>query len=172
LTWQVRKTRFAALTDRAAWRRLVRGIALLFLLTHQAWAGIICHCEPDDAAQMAHACCLAAQHSDPAVNNEPANEAVHSPAACAEKGAPGTDNRPSDDQLCTTPQIATACCHAAPSAEVQGITTPSKNTESVVSTQPLVNLDAQAVSAALYQQNSHQPHRTRPLYLSFSCFLI
>jgi len=169
LTRQVTKAGFASLTSRVAWRRRAHGIAIGVLLTHQAWAGIICHCQHENGAQqdsqIAHACCVSAHHSDSATT-EQAGETAHLSTSCSEEGVPGTD-----DQLGALPQGALVCCRASPRAEAQGITIPSQDSESIVTTQQFVSFDALAVSVPTYQ-NSHQPHRTRPLYLSFSCFLI
>ena len=168
MTWQVTKTGFASLTSRAAWRRLAQGIAILFMLTHQAWAGIVCHCLREDDAQMVPACCLAAHHSGSAVSTEQAGEATQ--ASCSEDGALGTDDRCSDDQSGTLPQGAMVCCHDAPQAE-QNATISLQEPAPVISTQSLVSFDGQSVPVFIHY-NFHQLYRTQPLYLSFSCFLI
>jgi len=168
--WQVTKAGFASLTSRVAWRRLAHGVAIVFFLTHQAWAGVICHCQHENGAQqglqIAHAFCLSAHHPGSASSTQQAGETSHLSASCSEEGAPGTD-----DQLGALPQSAMVCCHPAPQAEVQGITIPLQDPESIVTTQQFVSLDALAVSVPTYQ-NSDQPHYTRPLYLSLSCLLI
>ena len=166
LTRQVTKAGFASLTSRFIWRRLAQGIAIMFLLTQPAWAGIGCHCQHENEAQqvsqMAHACCPTGHHSGHAVGTEHASEATNSPASCSEEGEIS-----SDDQLGTT----MVCCHATPQSEAQGVTIPSQDPVPVINAQPLVCPGAPAVSTPTYH-NFHQLNRTRPLYLSFSCFLI
>jgi hypothetical protein len=172
LMWRVTKAGFASLTSQVAWRRLAHGVAILFLFTHQGWTGIVCdfHHEGDaqHVSQMAHACF--SHHSGSAVSAEHANEAVHSSASCSEEGAPGTAGQRSDDQLDTLLQGAAMCCHAAPQTE-QNATLSAQVPGPVVSTQPLGSLDGQSVSVPA-RHNYPQLYPTRPLYLSFSCFLI
>ena len=172
MTWQMTKIGFASLTSRGAWRRLAQGIAILFMLTHQAWAGMVCHCQNENDAQqssqIAHACCLAAHHSGSAVSAEQAGEATQ--ASRLEEGALGTDDRCSDDQSGTLSQGAMVCCHDAPQAE-QNATISLQAPAPVVSTQSLVSLDGQAVPVFIHY-NFHQLYRTPPLYLSFCSFLI
>lgn len=62
------------------------------------------------------------------------------------------------------------CCNAAPQSELQ-ITISSQEPEPVVCPQAPGSADILAVSAHRYH-NFRQLHRTRPLYLSLSCFLI
>ncbi len=172
MTWQVTKAGFASLTSRAAWQRLAQGIAILFMLTHQAWAGIVCHCQNENDAQqgsqIAHACCLAAHHSGSAVSTEQAGETTQ--ASYSEEGALGTDDQCTDNQSGTLPRGAMVCCHDAPQAEQNAIIS-LQEPAPVVSTQPLVSLDDQSVSDFIHC-NFHPLYRTKPLYLSFSCFLI
>ena len=153
------------MTSRTAWRRLAQGIAILFLLTHQGWDGIVCHCRQEDDAQMAHACCLAAHHSGSAVSTEQMGEVTHESAPCSEEGAPGND-----DQFGALPQSAMVCCHDAPQAE-QNAAISLQETAPVVSTQPLVSLYSSSDGVFIPYQ-FHQLYRTRPLYLSISCLLI
>lgn len=170
--WPVTKAGFSSLTSRVAWWRLTRWLVVLCLFTQQAWAGIVCNCQHDNDTQMTHACCPTAHQSDSAASAEQASEATHSSSSCSGAGAPGAEKQPAEEQLGAAPQVAMLCCHATPPAEVQGLTTPAPHPTAIVSAQPLINLDALPVSVSTYQQNSHQPHRTRPLYLSISCFLI
>lgn len=176
LTWQKAKTGFAYLTSRDAWRRLAQGMAIVFLLTHQAWGGIICHCQHEDSTQQisqtAHACCHDGHHSGVAEGVPSVSEPVHSPASCSEESTPGSAvGQRSEGQLGALPQGEMVCCQAAPQAEVQGITIPSQDPVPVINTQPSVKLAAPAAFVPTYQ-NFHQLHRARPLYLSISCFLI
>lgn len=170
------KTGFAYLTSRAAWRRLVQGMAIVFLLTHQAWGGIICHCQHEDRthriSQTAHACCHDGHHSGVAEGAQSFGEPTHSPASCSEESTPGSaTDCESEGQLGAAPQGEMVCCHAAPQAEVQGITTPSQDPVPAINTQPSVKHAAPAAFAPTYQ-NFHQLRHARPLYLSISCFLI
>lgn len=166
MNWQVTKAGFANLTSRVAWRRLAQGIAILFLLTHQAWAGIICHCQNENNAQQGsqidHACCPAGQHSGSAVSTEQ--------AGCPEEGALDTDDQCSDGQSGTLLQGAMVCCHEAPQAE-QNTAISLQAPAPVVSNQPLVSIDDQPISDFI-PYKLHQLYRTPPLYLSFCCFLI
>jgi len=167
----VTKAGFASLTSRAAWQRLAQGIAILFMLTHQAWAGIVCHCQKENNAQqglqIAHACCFA-HHSGSAVSIEQAGESTQT--SCPKEEALDTNHQCSDDQSGTLPQGAMVCCHEAPQAEKNAAISLQQPVP-VVSIQPLVSHDGQSVSDFI-PYNFHQLYRTRPLYLSFSCFLI
>lgn len=151
-------------------------MAIVFLLTHQAWGGIICHCQHENSSQQisqsAHACCHEGHHSGVAEGTQPVSEQAHSSASCSEERAPGSAaDRESEGQLGALPQGEMVCCHAAPQAEVQGITIPSQDPVSAINTQPSVKLAAPAAFVPTYQ-DFHQLHRARPLYLSISCFLI
>lgn len=166
------KTGFVNLTSRVAWRRLAQGVAILFLLTHQAWAGIICLCQNENDAQqdsqMAHACCPAAHHSGSGVSTEEAGESTQT--SCPEEGALGIDDQCSDGQSGTLLQGAMVCCHETPQAEKNAAIS-LQQPAPVVNTQPLVSHDDQSVSDFI-PYKLHQLYRTPPLYLSFCCFLI
>lgn len=170
MTWQVAKTGFATLTSRFFWRGLAQGIAILFVFTQQAWADIVCHCQHENevrqVSQMAHACCRTRHHSEQAVGTEHASEATNSPTSCSEERELGTD-----DQSGALSQGTMVCCYATPQAEAQGSTVPLQDPVPVINAQPLLYPGASAVSTPIYH-NFHQLNRTRPLYLSFSCFLI
>ncbi len=172
MTWHVTKAGFASLTSRAAWQRLAQGFAILFMLTHQAWAGIVCHCQKENDAQqgsqISHACCLAMHHSGSAVSTEQAGESTQT--SCPEEGALDTDDQYPDGQSGILPQGAMVCCHEAPQAEKNAMIS-LQQPAPVVNIQPLVSHDGQSVSDFI-PYNFHQLYRTRPLYLSFSCFLI
>jgi hypothetical protein len=170
MMWQVTKVGFASLTSRVAWRKLAQGIAILFLFTHQAWAGIVCHCQHENGAQMSHACCRAEHHSGSAVNIEQVGETSHSPVSCSEAGAPGIESQSSINQFGALSQSAMICCHDALQAE-QNATISLKEPAPVIGTQPLVSPGSQAGTVFIHY-NFHQLYRTRPLYLSFSCLLI
>ena len=169
---QVAKARFAPLTSRTTWRRLAQGVAILLLLTHQAWAGVVCICQHNDglqqAAQMAHVCSAARHHSD--VRAEHTGEVADSSAAYSEEGAPGTDDRCSGNQSCTLLQGAMVCCPDVPQAE-QNATISLQKPAPVISNRSLVSIKGQSVPVFIHY-NFHQLYRTQPLYLSFSCFLI
>lgn len=176
MTWQKAKTGIAYLTSRFAWRRLVRSMAIVFLLTHQAWGGIICHCQHEDStpqvSQSAHACSPEGHHSGVGEGAQPVSEQAPSTASCSEERVPGSAaDRESEEQLGALSQGEMVCRHAALQAEVQGITIPSQDPVPVINTHLPVKLAAPAAFVPTYQ-DIHQLHRARPLYLSISCFLI
>lgn len=175
MTWQMAKAGFASLTRRVGWRRLAQGVVILFLLTHQAWAGAICHCQGENGSeqdlQMAHACCAAAHHADFHENQEQAAEIALTPATGSGERTHATDGQHLDYGCNELESAAIECCQAESQLAVQGISIPSQNTESIVISPAFVSLGALTISIPIHQ-NAYLPHRTRPLYLSFSCLLI
>lgn len=171
MTWQAAKAGFSLDISQIDWRRLVQVIALLFLLTQQAWAGLLCHCQHEDEGQMSHACCLTAHHCASAEAAECAGEPAHAESSCADE-TESADQILSADNSCTAPQpaMANCCCDAAPQTEPQAITSVRESVP-VDSHQSFVSIEWQIASATMYY-NPHPPNRTRPLYLSFRCFLI
>src|SRR5262249_25519024 len=172
---QITKARFAALTGPVARRRLACGIVILFLLMHQAWAGIVCQCHHEESAQqasqMAHSCCQASRHSGSVMGTDCGCEAAHSSPSCGEEGGAGIENQHAGDQFGALAQGVTACCHSAPQTDAQEITIPLQDHMPVINTRLLIDFEATA-SFATTHLNFHQLCCTRPLYLSFSCFLI
>jgi hypothetical protein len=68
------------------------------------------------------------------------------------------------------PHSAMVCCHDTPQAEQNAAISRHKNSE-FVNVQPLVSVGG-LLDPVFIPYKSHQFYRTRPLYLSLSCFLI
>ena len=172
MTWQTAKAGFSLSTGQIAWRRLAKVIALTLLLTQQAWAGLICHCQQqnDDAAQMSHACCSTSHHCPFAQAAESARESADSDNSGAEEAGP-------DDALLTPAKacgaaqpLITICCQDTPQTEQQALTS-TQGPVSVAHHQSLISSGWQTNQNSTFY-NQQQPTHTRPLYLSLSCFLI
>jgi hypothetical protein len=146
---------------RATSRALMRGIALLLLLTHSSWAGIICSCSHQD--EFEHSCCYTAQHDDKTI--EAGQEADTHSSHCT------IEEMPAPAQLDNQPQSVTVCCYPGQQASAQTIAISSTKELSVENTQLPIQIGAQAVIAS--ESIYIYPHRhSRPLYLAFSCWLI
>ena len=85
----------------------MRGILLSLLFTHQAWAGIICHCALKSESQ--HVCCQTAHHS-PSLAGAEADTRHSTPCSGESEQLPG-------DQRKGAPQGEEACCYVSPQAE-------------------------------------------------------
>jgi len=149
---------------RATMRALMRGVVLLLLFTHQSWASIICGCNHSDESD--HACCHTAQHDNPAVEAHRQGSDVHSSSHCAGEEMPAPDT-----QFDNSPQSAMMCCHSSPQTDAQGVAVTSANPAPVENTPPLIHIGAQTIAAPV-SINIHPQRHKRPLYLSFSCWLI
>src|SRR5262245_22890270 len=118
------KVVFGSKTSRNAWLRLTRGITIVFLLTHQTWAGILCHCLYENtaqhASQMAHSCCPLAHHSSSGTSTECAGESADS--SPTEELTPGADHQLCGNQFGALSQNVRACCHSAPQTDAQEMT--------------------------------------------------
>jgi hypothetical protein len=171
LTRQTAKMGLSFGKSQIAWRKLARVSLLLLLLTQQAWGGLICHCQPAEAAQLAtqmsHACCPASRHC---ASTEDTEYAGDSESPHSEKAEPAKALLSSDNLCDTARRRLAACCQAAPQSEPLAMT-------SVREPEPVANYQAPSASEGQTVQTSIpnrflQPNRNCPLYLSFSCFLI
>lgn len=163
MLWQMAKAGFASTTGWVAWRRLAAGIALLLLLAQPTWAGIICGCR--ERSQMARDC----RRADPVTVLEAAIEETRLPADSPGEGGSGIDEHCPGDLFGALLQAA--CCHSDSQTEWQGVTTQLQDQPLVAGTRPSVGLEI-AAGSGLSLHEFHQLYRIRPLYQSFSCWLI
>jgi len=139
----------------------VWGILLSLLFTHQAWAGIICHCALKSESQ--HFCCQTAHHS-PSSTGAEAN--IRHSTPCSDEGEPLPD-----DQRNGAPQGEEACCYVSPQAEGRTVEVlllnhaPVEDVSQVFDGTGLKTSTTECISIL-------KPPLSRPLYLIHSSLLI
>jgi hypothetical protein len=146
----------------AAWRRLARAVVLLFLLAHQAGAGIVCICRHQGgspAAQDAHCPVAAGLTHQPEIAGD-------EPDCCAEAGESAVGNGAE-----TSYRFAGICCrlHAQPGVEAASVSPPVPLPDFAPAA-PL--LEETCAAQPLPPDRDHSPKHARPLYLIQSCYLI
>ncbi len=145
----------------ALWAGLMRGILLSLLFTHQAWAGIICHCALKSESQ--HVCCQTAHHS-PSLAGADADMRHSTP--CSDEGEPLPD-----DQRKGAPQGEEACCYLSPQAELRTIEVSLSNHAPVVDVSQVFDITGLKISTTECVPIL-KPPLSRPLYLTHSSLLI
>ena len=173
--WQMGKEEVAGTTSRDTWRRLVQGIAIFFLLTSQAWADITCNCRQESiaqhASQIAHSCCPSTHRSSSDRNEECADRSGYSLPIFTAEEAPGANNQSCSNEFVDLSQNTRTCCQSSPQSDAQEMTILLQDPVQVISARLPINLDT-ASSFEFTYRDFHQHCHARPLYLSFSCFLI
>jgi hypothetical protein len=163
LTRRVIKTGFCSskASRQAPRSALMRGILLSLLFTHQAWAGIICHCALESESQ--HSCYQTAHHSSSSAG---ADADIRHSTPCSDGGEPLPD-----DQWRVAPQGEEACCYVSPQAEGRTVEVsllnhaPVENVSQVFDVTGLKTSTTECISIL-------KPPLSRPLYLIHSSLLI
>jgi hypothetical protein len=146
---------------RPRWSALMRGILLSLLFTHQAWAGIICHCALKSESQ--HVCCQTAHHS-PSLAGADADMRQSTP--CSDEGKPLPD-----DQRNGVPQGEEACCYLSPQAEGRTVEVSLSNHAPVEDVSQIFDVTGLKIST-IECVPILKPPFSRPLYLTHSSLLI
>jgi hypothetical protein len=162
LNWQKAQTGTAFI--HAPWRALMRGFALLLLLTHQPWAGVICAFTYQDDS---HAGCSAAQRKDITAEARQEVSDSHTSSHCASEEAPVPVA-----EFDNSPQNALACCSGAPQADALAVAVSSPKPMPVENAPPPIHTGAQKNPTPALTGAIHPQRRQRPIYLSLSCWLI
>jgi hypothetical protein len=139
----------------------MRGILLSLLFTHQAWAGIICHCALKSESH--HVCCQTAHHS-PSLEGADADMGHSTP--CSYEGEPLPD-----DQRNGAPQGEEACCYVSPQAEGRTVEVSLSNHAPVEDVSHILNVTGLKTSTTECVPTLKTP-LSRPLYLTHSSLLI
>ncbi len=139
----------------------MRAILLSLLFTHQAWAGIICHCVIETESQ--HACCQTAHQSQPPVETD---ADTHHSTHCSDKSEPSSSN-----QRDSAPQGEEGCCYLSPQAEARTVEISLLNPVPVEEVPPDFDVAGLRTSATGYIRVL-KPRLSRPLYLTHSALLI
>jgi hypothetical protein len=139
----------------------MRGILLSLLFTHQAWAGIICHCALKSESQ--HACCQTAHQSLPLAG---ADADIRHSTPCSG----GSEPLP-DDQRKGAPQGEEACCYVSPQAEARTDEVSLLNPPPVEEVPPVFDVTGLKTSTTECIPILKPPF-SRPLYLIHSSLLI
>jgi hypothetical protein len=163
LTRRVAKTSYTSskAARQAPRSALMRGILLSLLLTHQAWAGVICHCVLE--SESLRACCQTDHYSPPMAG---ANADTRHSTPCPGEGEPLPD-----DQRNGAPQGEEACCYVSPQAEGRMVEVslldppPVDEVPTVFDVTGLRTSTTQCVPIL-------KPPLSRPLYLIHSSLLI
>lgn len=138
-------------THGRSWKNFFRGMALLFVLVHQASAGIVCLCQHE--VRVLHAVKKTAKPPAASCHAQMAEEP-------AEEQAP-----------CSSTSVTAPCCemHAQISHWADGpiplITAPAAEA-------PALLLEKTSFTQQLQLFSMIRPGRSRPLYLVQSCYLI
>jgi hypothetical protein len=163
LTRRVKKTDYTSskASRRAPGSALMRGILLSLLLTHQAWAVIICHCVLESESQ--HACCQTDHYSLPMAG---ANADTRHSTPCPGEGEPLPDG-----QRNGAPQGEEACCYVSPQVEGRTVEV------SLLGPPPVDDVPTVFDVTGLRTSTAHcvpilKPSLSRPLYLIHSSLLI
>lgn len=162
MTWQKAQTGIAFI--HTPWRVWIRGFALLLLLTHQPWTGVICAFTYQDDS---HAGCSATQRNSITVEARQEASDAHTSSHCASEEA----SVPADE-IDHSPQNALAYCSGAPQADALGVAVSSPKPTPVENSAPPVHTVAQKNSTPALTGAIHPQRRQRPIYLSLSCWLI
>lgn len=164
LARQATKTGFTF--SRFSCRMLMRGAMFLLLITHQALAGIVCHCLSESESRQA-GCQIGRRSERTARAYHGGEESGNlSPRRCTDSRTQG-----SDDELSRNPQGTERCFRSLPQISV-GIIAPSLPIAvSAEGTLPLLSLPVQAAGTP-EDLEILQPPRSRPLYLEHSSLLI
>jgi hypothetical protein len=163
LTRRVRKTGYTSskASRQAPWSALMRGILLSLLFTHQAWAGIICHCALKSESQ--HVCCQTTHHS-PSLAGADADMRHSTP--CSDEGKPLPD-----DQRKGAPKGEEACCYFSPQAEGRTVEVSLSNHAPVEDVSQI--FDVTGLKTSITEGVPIlKPPLSRPLYLTHSSLLI
>jgi hypothetical protein len=139
----------------------MRGILLSLLFTHQAWAGITCHCALKSESQ--HVCCQTAHHS-PSLEGADADTRHSTPCSGESEPLP-------DDQRKVAQQGEKACCYVSPQAEGRTVEFSLSN-PAPVDTVPTVFVDTWLKTSSTECIPILKPPLSRPLYLIHSSLLI
>ncbi len=163
LTRRVTKTGYTSskASRQALQSALMRGILLSLLFTHQAWAGIICHCALKSESQ--HACCQTAHRS---LRLTGADADIHHSSPCSDESEPLPD-----DQRKGAPQGEEACCYVSRQAEARTVEISLLNPAPVEEGPP--DFDVTGLKASTTECiRVLKPRLSRPLYLIHSSLLI
>lgn len=120
--------------------------------------------------QAAHACCQVGDPSDTTAHANPAGN-TSQPLISSEQDVATLLYKWPADQQDGDPQSAMACCDTSPRAEVRRVANHRQDSTPVASLRQFINLDPPPNTPAA-RRNDHQPRRSRPIYLAFSCLLI
>jgi hypothetical protein len=139
----------------------MRGILLSLLFTHQAWAGIICHCALKGESQ--HVCCQTAHHS-PSLAGADAD--INHSTPCSDEGKPLPG-----DQRKGAPQGEETCCYVSPQTEGRTIEVSLSNLAPVEDVSQVFDVTRLKIFTTEYIPIL-KPPLSRPLYLTHSSLLI
>jgi hypothetical protein len=163
LARRVRKTGYTSskASRQAPRSALMRGIMLSLLFTHQAWAGIICHCALKSESQ--HVCCQTTHHS-PSLAGADAD--IRHSTPCSDEGEPLPD-----DQRKGAPQGEEACCYVSSRAEGRTVEVSLLNHAPVEDVSRVFDVTGLKISTTECVPIL-KPPLSRPLYLTHSSLLI
>lgn len=147
--------------NRATWRALMRGSVLLLLFTHQSWAEFVCRCNPQN--EFHYTCSQSVDHSVPEMGMHQESSASHPAHATRKSITPDTCPE-------AMPHGAQVCCYSMAQGDDKSIATSERYMSGESLTVP-ISIGFPTTTTSTYSI-IHQPHRARPLYLAFSCFLI
>lgn len=138
----------------------MRGILLLLLFTHQAWAEIICYCAHETQPQ--HVCCQTA-HTQHATGKE---AGAHSSDSCPNEREPSSVN-----QQNTAPQSEEGCCYLSPQTEARTVEISLLGPAPAEEVLPVFDITGLKTSSTECIRVL-KPRLSRPLYLTHSALLI
>lgn len=169
---QAPQARFINGFSRNAWQALMKTLVLLLVFSHQAWAGNICHCDPQIGAQ--HAGCHEEQRSTAMASVQQEDLMTYSSHHCAEEEKPviaDKEKAVAGKHFNQLPQSVITCCQASSQVEAEAVSAAPPSQAPLINVLPPTNVGAQTnLTPAPF--TIHPLHPTRPLYLSFSCLLI